>query len=172
MSARPGMRIVRASAAFKWDVLAALERQPGVEAAGLSNFFPASDATLNYQIVLEGIAGGEQNSTFTVGSRSVSVGYLKAVKFPLVAGEWCPALQRFTGFDKPVPGKAMVNRRFAELIGKGQNVIGRHFRFLQNGANFPMDEIVGVIGDAKEDGLGTSPSPYVYSCISAGSWPD
>ncbi len=154
------------------DILASLQRLPGVEAAGVTNFFPAGGGTLNYQIVLEGIAGSDENSTFTVGERTVSGGYLQALKFPLIAGEWCPALQRFTGFDKPVPGKAMVNRRFVDLYGKGQNIVGRHLRFAQNGPTMPADEIVGVVGDVKEDGLGASPSPYVYSCAAAGAWPD
>src|SRR5262249_46257908 len=33
-------------------------------------------------------------------------------------------------------------------------------------------EIVGIIGDVVEDGPGAMPAPYVYTCDSAGSWPD
>jgi putative ABC transport system permease protein len=154
------------------DILSSLQRLPGVEAAGVTNFFPAANATLNYQIVLEGLARTEEGATYTTGSRTVSSGYLQALKYPLVAGEWCPAIKPFTGFDKPVAGKAMVNRRFAELVGKGQSVIGRHLRFAQNSPGMPADEIVGIVGDVKEDGLGASTTPYVYSCMAAGSWPD
>jgi len=154
------------------DILSSLQRLPGVEAAGLTNFFPASNATLNYQVVVEGIARTEESSTYTTGSRTVSSGYLQALKYPLTAGEWCPAIKPFTGFDKPVPGKTMVNRRFAELVGKGQNIIGRHLRFAQNPPDSPADEIVGIVGDVKEDGLGASTAPYVYSCMAAGAWPD
>ena len=32
--------------------------------------------------------------------------------------------------------------------------------------------IVGVVVDIAEDGHATSPIPYVYSCDSAGAWPD
>jgi len=65
-----------------------------------------------------------------------------------------------------------VNRRFVELYAKGQNVVGRHYRFAQNGVLQSPDEIVGVIGDAREDGLAASASPYIYTCQAAGSWPD
>jgi putative ABC transport system permease protein len=157
---------------LQMDILSSLQRLPGVGAAGLTNFLPASNATLNYQVVIEGIARTEESSTFTTGERTVSAGYLQALKYPLVAGEWCPAIKPFTGFDKPVPGTAMVNRRFAELIAKGQTVVGRHLRFAQNPPNYPADEIVGVVGDVKEDGLGASLAPYVYSCMPAGAWPD
>ncbi len=152
-------------------LLSAFERFPGVEAAGMTNFLPATGATLNYQITVEGLAQTEENGTYTVGERTVSSGYLKALKIPLLAGEWCPELQPFD-FAKPVSEKAMVNRRFVELYAKGQSVIGRHFIFSQNGPNVPMDEIVGVVGDVREDGLAAAPAPYVYSCSGAGAWPD
>ena len=33
-------------------------------------------------------------------------------------------------------------------------------------------EIVGVIGDMREDALNSPPVPYVYVCMAAGGWPD
>ncbi len=153
------------------QLLAELERYPGIEAAGMTNFLPATGATLNYQITLEGLSQTEDNGTYTVGERTVSSGYLKALKFPLVAGVWCPAVEPLD-FTKPAPAKAMVNRRFVELYGKGQNIIGRHFRFSQNPPSYPADEIVGVVGDVREDGLAAAPAPYIYSCAPAGAWPD
>lgn len=153
-------------------ILDAVKRLPGVESAGVTNFFPASGATLNYQVTLEGIAATQEASTFTVGERTVSDGYLKALRFPLMAGEWCPPLKPFSGFDKPEAGHVMVNRRFVEQFAKGQNIVGRHLRFAQNPPTVPADEVVGVVGDVKEDGLGASATPYVYSCMGAGSWPD
>jgi putative ABC transport system permease protein len=153
------------------SLLSELERFPGVEAAGMTNFLPATGATLNYQIVVEGLAQTEEHGTYTVGERTVDAGYLKALRIPLLAGNWCPAAPPLDP-DKSVPAKAMVNRRFVELYGKGQNVIGRHFTFAQNLVTTAPDEIVGVVGDAREDGLAASASPYVYTCQPAGSWPD
>jgi ABC-type antimicrobial peptide transport system permease subunit len=66
----------------------------------------------------------------------------------------------------------MVNRRFVELYAKGQNVVGRHYRMTDVSADSPPREIIGVVGDAREDGLAVAPSPYVYECQPAGSWPD
>jgi hypothetical protein len=152
-------------------ILSAFERFPGVEAAGMTNFLPATGATLNYQIVLEGLAQTEEHGTYTVGERTVSSGYLKALKIPLLAGNWCPDVEPLK-VDKPTPAKAMVNRRFVELYGKGQDIVGRHYRFAQNLVTQAPDEIVGVVGDAREDGLAAAPSPYIYTCQAAGSWPD
>jgi predicted permease len=153
------------------NLLSELERFPGVEAAGMTNFLPATGATLNFQIVLEGLAQTEEKGTYTVGERTIDAGYLKALRVPLLAGAWCPVREPLDE-SKAIPGKAMVNRRFVELYGKGQNVIGRHFRFAQNPGAALADEIVGVVGDVREDGLAASASPYIYTCQAAGSWPD
>jgi predicted permease len=153
------------------NILSDLERFPGVEAAGMTNFLPATGATLNYQIVLEGLAQTEENGTYTVGERTVDAGYLKALKVPLLAGSWCPATVVIDP-QKAVPAKAMVNRRFVDLYAKGQNVIGRHYRFAQTLAMANPDEIVGVVGDVREDGLAASAAPYIYTCQPAGAWPD
>lgn len=87
----------------------------------------------------------------------------------MLAGNWCPALQPFAWSN---PSKALVNRRFVELYAKGQNVIGRHLRFSTSSPTYPGDEIVGVVGDVREDGLAAGPAPYVYDCLPAGTWPD
>ena len=71
-----------------------------------------------------------------------------------------------------VEEKEMVNRRFVELYGNGQNIVGHHLKFAENSPDVPGAEIVGVVGDVKEDGLAASASPYVYACQPAGGWPD
>jgi putative ABC transport system permease protein len=144
-------------------LVAELEQLPEVASAGLTNFLPATGATLRYQVNLEGFATSEDNGKVTVGVRTVSSGYLRALAVPLIAGTWCPPLR----FDFKAPRKAMVNRAFAERYGR--DLVGRHFAFDQNPGSH---EIVGIIGDLIEDGPGTPPGPYVYACASAGAWPD
>ena len=143
--------------------IAELEALPDVVAAGLANFLPATGATLRYQIALEGAAPSEDNGKITVGQRTVSTGYLQAMGVSLIAGAWCPPLR----LDFKTPGKTMVNRAFAQR--HGFDVIGRHITFDQFGT---PQEIVGILGNVAEDGPGTPAVPYVYSCQSAGAWPD
>ena len=81
-----------------------------------------------------------------------------------MAGEWCPPFHRDT-FN--APGKAMVNRAFAD--GYGADLAGRHFKFDQTDSD---QEIVGIVGTLIEDGPGAQPLPYVYVCGVAGGWPD
>jgi predicted permease len=145
------------------QLVAELQRLPGVTAAGITNFLPATGATLRYQVTLEGRATSEDNGKITAGSRLVSRGYLQALGATLAAGDWCPELR----FDFQAPRKTMVNRAFADRYGP--DLIGRQIRNEQGGVRA---EIVGILGDLIEDGPAASAAPYVYACATAAMWPD
>ena len=145
------------------QLISDLRRLPGVEAAGITNFLPASGATLRYQAEVEGLARSEDQGKMPSGERTVSPGYLQALHVPLLTGEWCPELR----LDFQAPGKAMVNRRFAEVYGRGENLVGRRLRL----DGVPM-QIVGIIGNVKEDSVAGPFYPYTYVCAMGGYWPD
>ena len=147
-------------------LIARLEQLPHVQAAGLTNFLPATGATLRYQIYVDGLTGPNVDGSMTVGTRMISGGYLRAIRASLVAGEWCPAPKT----DFKAPGTAIVNQRFVEVHAPNQNLVGRSLWMIRRtGTPF---RIVAVVGNIAEDGQATSPVPYVYTCISTGSWPD
>jgi putative ABC transport system permease protein len=153
-------------AVMQEQLLTELAAIPGVVSAGFANFLPATGATLRYQIQLEGAAGEDPQGRISVGYRTISSGYLEALQTPLLTGERCPQLRaRVTGV-----AFALVNRRFAERHGSGQNLIGRRFKM----EGFPGADwrIIGIVGDMVEDGVGTQTSPYVYACAGGGMWPD
>ena len=150
------------------ELIASLARLPGVDAAGFANFLPTSGATLRYQITLDEDATTGETSKITVGERSIGAGYLKALGAPLLAGQSCPDLRAISARTP----KALVSRRFADLYSPGRNVVGRHFHGLGDQLNGPPMEIVGVVGDMREDTLNTVAAPYIYVCIGPGNWPD
>ena len=153
-------------AQLQQQLLSSLEQLPHVQAAGMTNFLPASGATLRYQFRIDGITGPNEDGSITAGSRTSSSGYFRALHAPLVAGEWCPA----SSLDAKAPPTAMVNQKLVEVHAPNQNLVGRTLRMTQGGGS-PMT-IVGIVGNLAEDGLATSPVPYLYSCMSAGWWPD
>ena len=109
-------------------LVAELEQTPDVVAAGLTNFLPATGATLRFQVSLEGLATSDDNGKITVGERTVSGGYLRAMGASLVTGGWCPPLH----YDVKAPPHAMVNRAFAERYGP--DLLGRHLALDPSGA--------------------------------------
>jgi putative ABC transport system permease protein len=145
------------------DLIGELRQIPGVVAAGMTNFLPSTGATLRFQIALEGVATADDHGKITVGERTVSDGYLRALGVPLVAGAWCPPFHH----DFKAPRKALVNHAFTDRYGP--DLVGRHFTFDQSRSSH---EIVGIVGDLTEDGPSVAPAPYVYACESAGTWPD
>ena len=152
------------------QIIGEIARLPGVESAGFTSFLPASGATLNFPLTLEGVGQTQDQGAVMVGERTVTSGYLQALHVPLLAGEWCPPMDPF-GFNRPQ--KSMVNRRFVEIYAKNRNVVGLHFSYPQSVLpNAPKNQIVAVVGDVREDGLAVTPAPYVYDCPTAGSWPD
>jgi putative ABC transport system permease protein len=63
----------------------------------------------------------------------------------------------------------LVNRRFVEATG-GVDLIGRILT--PHGGGWRVGEVIGVVGDIREDALNANPVPYVYSCTAPGAWPD
>lgn len=143
-----------------------LQRRPGVEAVGTTNFLPTTGATLRYQVAVSGLTGPDANGAMTVGTRTISTGYLRALEVPLLSGEWCPETRQ----DFKAPRTILVNQQFVDTFASGQNLVGRDMRILQYPTN--ALRIVGVVGNVAEDGANAAMAPYVYSCLSADAWPD
>jgi hypothetical protein len=115
---------------------------------------------------VSGLAGSNADGSITVGSRTVTDGYLRAIRAPVVAGGVCPPL-RMDGTSR----QAMVNQRFVELHAPNQNLVGRTLDMVQAGPGATYT-IVGIVGTMAEDGPAVSPLPFVYTCSQPGWWPD
>jgi predicted permease len=116
-------------------------------------------------------AGGDADRRIVSDVRVVSPEYFATMRIPLVQGERCgrrPVGPRGTpsgqGFD------LMVNRAFAaRYLSAFPSAVGLHLKALGEGAleGSESGRIVGVVGDAREQGIHRAPVPVVYSCLSA-----
>jgi putative ABC transport system permease protein len=150
------------------QLLARLEELPHVQAAGMTNFLPASSATLRYQVTVDGLTGPNSDGSMTIGARMIGGEYVRAIGAHLAAGSACQPLTP----DVRAPRAALVNQRFVDVNAPGVNLVGRSLRVVQRGTVAFALTIAGVIADVSEDGIGAAPVPYVYTCDPAGSWPD
>jgi hypothetical protein len=132
----------------------------------MTNFLPATGASLRYQVHVDGLAGPNADGSISVGARMIGGAYLQAIRAQLVAGSLCPGLTT----DFKAPRMAIVNQRFVDVHAPNQNLVGRSLRLTQ-WPDSPLT-IAGIIGNLAEDGHATSPVPYAYTCDAAGSWPD
>lgn len=157
-------------ATLQQRLLNAFRGMPGVEAAGFTNFLPASNATLQYQFKIAGLPGTDAQGAYSLGERTITPGYLEALSVPVKQGSYCPALAPGFNFNNM---KAVVNQSFVDRYMAGQgSVVGRYFHALTEPPNAPPEQIVGVIGNVREDSLNTAASPFLYLCMPYGAWPD
>lgn len=148
------------------QLLTQLNELPHVQAAGLTNFLPAPGGSLRYSVRAAGLTGPNADGTMIVGMRTVTEGYLRAIRAPLVAGSFCPP---FRMDDKS--RAVMVNQRFADVYAPNQNLTGRVLELVQNGPGATYT-IAGILGTMAEDGPAVTPIPFVYVCSVPGWWPD
>jgi hypothetical protein len=153
-------------ALLQTQLLTQVGELPHVQAAGLTNFFPAPGGSLRYSVRVAGLTGPNADGSMTVGTRTVTEGYLRAIRAPLVAGSFCPA---FRTDDKS--RVALVNQRFVDVHAPNRNLVGRVVEMLQSGPAATYT-IVGVVGTMAEDGPAVTPAPFVYVCSPPGWWPD
>ncbi|HET6350332.1 MAG TPA: FtsX-like permease family protein, partial [Candidatus Krumholzibacteria bacterium] len=90
---------------------------------------------------------------------AVSTGYFDVLRTPLKHG------RVFTELDVDSTAKVLVvNEAFARRFSAQRDVVGRRLRFVSRNQEQEA-EIVGVVGDVRNDGLDVAPLPRVYQSI-------
>src|SRR5258708_1123529 len=124
---------------------------PGVESAGATNDLPFSGSRSSSSFKIEG-RPPKPDEVWQADYRVVSPAYMEAMHMRLIQG------RRFSVHDnQDAPNVAIVSQAFAKKFFPDQDPLGHridsHGGFL---------EIVGVIGDAKLQGLTETPNPELY----------
>jgi putative ABC transport system permease protein len=130
---------------------------PGVEVSGAAYWLPIQvDDGLPFQII------GRPVEKERAGSRwmSVSPGYLSVFKIPILRG------RDFTENDNAAaPGVALINQALAKRFWPDQDPVGQHVIVGKDlGPQFEKEsarEIVGVVRDTHNAGLGRLPDPMM-----------
>jgi putative ABC transport system permease protein len=150
----------RKARVFFREAVASMRSIPGVRDASAVASLPLTGDNTQSSIEIEGQPtpmGSRPSADFN----AVAVDYFRTLGIPLLAG------RDFTEHDDATSTPVViVNRTLAERFFPGQNPIGKHVRpGIGNGygaGELPMREIVGVIGDVRQD-LGTEAAPEVYA---------
>jgi putative ABC transport system permease protein len=139
-----------------------LERQPGVEAAGLINHTPLGHINNPVTAVPSSMSAVPQDQRKLAEYRVVAGNYFSAAGIPLIAG------RLLDGRDDQVDDvHVVVNRQFvAQFWRDPQEAIGQKILIL-NGAG----TIVGVTGDIRQVDLEKKPTPEIdFSFSTALRW--
>ncbi|MFL5364304.1 MAG: ABC transporter permease [Myxococcales bacterium] len=146
------------------ELLRRLSALPGVRAAGAVKFLPMTGNNTNSDISIEGQGKPTENDRHIVEFQIIAGDYFNAMGVPLLAGR-IPGPQ---DARKGGPKVAVINRAMAQRFWKGEDAIGK--RFSQSDDGGPGDdgwiEVIGVVGDIHQFGLGQPPRPEAYLPLS------
>ena len=147
--------------ALKRRVLTTLETlraAPGVASAATSMAVPGVPFQFDTELRIAE-APADDGTTITARDRVVSSGYFDALQIPVITGSQCR--------DNEPASAAVVNRAFEALYLKGRSAVGSHVQEITTGPVAPSGTIVGVVGDAREQGANEPASPTIYWCNNA-----
>jgi len=157
--------------AFLNQLLTRLRTVPGVEDAGGTGELPLAESFSDGTYVVmnpgESAPGKmeELEKWFHNASRtghanyaSATEGYFRTMGIPLVRGRW------FEDRDTmAAPHVALINQALAKQQWPNQDPVGRTIEFGNMDGDLRALTVVGVIGDTRDNGLETLPSPTVYT---------
>lgn len=134
-----------------------LRATPGVAAAATSGTLPgvASDSQTELRLV-EGRSATE--GKIVADSRFVSDRNFETMRIPVLAGQGC---------HESLYQTVVVNHSFADKYLSGTSAIGHHLQLASTQFLTSPALILGVVGDAREQGLNREPGPTIYWCFSA-----
>ena len=140
-------------AAFFREVRERAQALPGVQTAALVSDIPLGGGT-NGGFRIEGREYPPGKNPFAE-KRIASPGYFEVLRIPLLAG------RVFDERDTAgAPAVVVVNRAFAQSYFPGESPLGKRVDFMWGTSG--MQEIVGVIGDVREQALQQPARPAIY----------
>jgi putative ABC transport system permease protein len=141
--------------AFFEQVLQRVRTLPGVESAGVVSQLPLGGNLDRYGVHVEGKALPNPEEDPSADRYSITPGYLRAMRIPLLHG------REFDARDvRDSPPVALVNESMAREFWPGEDPAGKRFRM--GDTKGPWKTVVGVVGDVLHKGLDAPHTIQVY----------
>ena len=141
------------------ELLRRVTAVPGVTVVGGSKTLPLYGGGEPYDFSLTDWRGQVQHIVPTAGAFIVTQGYFEALKIPVLAG------RVFTESDlENQKLVAVINRSLAQTYWPGENAVGKFLDFGNPGLpdKKAMVEVIGVVGDVRNDGLNKPAGTALY----------
>ncbi len=144
-------------AAFGDRLIGAIQAQPGLQDAAIGLPLPLADGNVNLGFDIAGEPPLPKGVEHDADYVSVTPGYFRVMKIPLVAGRLFDRQDSASAARVTVISQALARQFFPD-----ENPVGQHLVF-----GFPPDihvsrEIVGVVGDVRDVSLARDPGPMMY----------
>ena len=133
-----------------------VQRLPGVSSAGAINILPIDGGSLPYNFIIEGNPPPPPGGEMGAQVRAVTPSYFRAMGIPLRSGRLLT--ERDTRDRPPV---IMINEAMARRYWPTENPIGEQVALVDAVSSRKL-QVVGIVGDVTQFGLGVSPEPEMY----------
>jgi predicted permease len=146
---------------FWATLLARLQREPGFASVSVSGSAPLLGGS-GAGLVIEGreTGGPPADIRYNVASED----YLRTLRIPVRAG------RAFTTEDRVQPPQlVLVNEAAAKKFWPGQSPVGAHVR-LGPDPSRPWAEVIGVVGDYRQENLDDVPPPLAITFFAQDVW--
>jgi predicted permease len=138
---------------------------PGVIAVGSTSSVPTRIMERN-GFTIDGIKWPNEEVPFTLYA-TVSDDYFKTVGIPLLAGRAFDARDR----DSSAARTVIISESMARRWWPKGDALGARIRMGPD-PNAPLHEVIGIVGDVRNDLAATKPEPAVYESIRQNPWND
>jgi predicted permease len=164
---------MRALAQFHHGLLERLAALPGVTNVGGTSALPMSGngangtfveqhggkpATTMQELIKQFDALSPSEHSRDADYRAASVGYFGAMAIPLIRGR---LFQESDGPD--APHVAVVSDSLAKRYWPNEDAIGKQIQYGNMDGDLHVLNIVGIVGDVRDNGLDRDPRPTVYT---------
>lgn len=141
---------------FYEQLFARLDALPAIDGAAGSTGMPGFGAGMTFSFAIEGrVASNPTGREDPVPLHGVTPEYFAVMRIPLVEG------RRFSSSDRPdAPRVVIINETLARRHWPDGSAVGSRINFRPG--QMPWAEIVGVVGDTRDEGLATEPPPAIY----------
>jgi len=141
------------------QILDEINTRPEVIAAATNSNIPMSGGGQVESLQVEGVSKQE---TSAVNSRQISPQYFEAMGIPLLEG------RLFENRDSTSKTRSIIaSDGFARQYFPGQSAIGKHIR---DSEDQPWNEIIGVVGNVRNNGLDVPPLNEIYEMDRDPGW--
>lgn len=146
-------------AAFSEELLSRIQSDPGLRDSAIAVPRPIADlrVTLPFDIVGSPPLSESAAASTTTSYVSISPGYFHVMSIPLLSGRLFDQRDTMSSAIVTIISKTMAQRYFPN-----QDPLGKQITFGFPPAPGAMHEIVGIVGDVRDDSLGQDPRPMVY----------
>ncbi|HEX8144501.1 MAG TPA: ABC transporter permease [Pyrinomonadaceae bacterium] len=134
------------------EVLEQVRQVPGVEGVTLTSGMPFGFLSFPFNIEGEPLPSGDA----TVHYSAISPGYFDVLKAPVRAGRDFNARD-----DRTSPNVAIINEALARQYFSGADALGKKISISYMGGRV-VREVVGVVGDIRQDELRMPTAPEIY----------